>query len=580
MVPRDRSQLDCVVEVEVLQDEIFTRSGHLHADEEVVLTVPSKPHLQPESLPPSSTGRIEAPNDSSSSVSSVSTLVVNENDEQMGSDIELNELIRSGMIMRVIGTRMMYRKAHAELEVFRDGYQPALKAYIVAQEGRNDANADFEAEFSRQWLLEGQLFTKAIQTAEDAVIQALDKAKTAGLSIPDPKDDKTPNIAYDVDDRDKYMIGKFGRPKIPIWMDGVGTEGNLHLRSAAYEERKLEEQKERQTETAKQPIVSTPAVSAKNQLTLDTENLVAEDELSIDQPVAKHHHQALFISTPTEVDVGGDDDERPRKRYHGGSESLTRTEIQKPARSDKRKRLENGTEALDEEPAHKRLRGNTSSDQFEKADEQSQGDTEQHAQVEKRKRLDDDGEADNEDPAHKRPRGDTSADEVEDDDEQAQGDTDKPVQGEKRKRVADDVETDDDEPGHKRLRNDASADEVEEADEQTQGDVVLIEYKESTDKTAPEPCHDSPLEPIPEERRHQSPIVKRTRDGEDDDRAQEEEKDMNEEEPKRLHFLDDLREVDAKLERRDGYISISERAYGNKRRRINMYAAQVRDGEW
>jgi hypothetical protein len=74
--------------------------------------------------------------------------------------------------------------------------------------------------------------------------------------------------------------------------------------------------------------------------------------------------------------------------------------------------------------------------------------------------------------------------------------------------------------------------------------------------------------------------VKRTRDGEDDDRAQEEEKDMNEEEPKRLHFLDDLREVDAKLERRDGYISISERAYGNKRRRINMYAAQVRDGEW
>jgi hypothetical protein len=102
MVPRDRSQFDCVVEVEVLQDEIFTRSGHLHADEEVVLTVPSKPHLQPESLPPSSTGRIEAPNDSSSSVSSVSTLVVNENDEQMGSDIELNELIRSGMIMRVI----------------------------------------------------------------------------------------------------------------------------------------------------------------------------------------------------------------------------------------------------------------------------------------------------------------------------------------------------------------------------------------------------------------------------------------------------------------------------------------------
>jgi hypothetical protein len=122
------------------------------------------------------------------------------------------------------------------------------------------------------------------------------------------------------------------------------------------------------------------------------------------------------------------------------------------------------------------------------------------------------------------------------------------------------------------LCNDASAYEVEEADEQTQGDVVLIEYKESTDKTAPEP--------IPEERRHQSPIVKRTRDGEDDDRAQEEEKDMNEEEPKRLHFLDDLREVDAKLERRDGYISISERAYGNKRRRINMYAAQVRDGEW
>jgi hypothetical protein len=272
--------------------------------------------------------------------------------------------------------------------------------------------------------------------------------------------------------------------------------------------------------------------------------------------------------------------ERPRKRYHGGSESLTRTEIQKPARSDKRKRLDNDTEALDEEPAHKRLRGNTSSDQLEKADEQSQGDTEQHAQVEKRKRLDGDGEADNEDPAHKRPRGDTSADEVEDDDEQAQGDTDKPVQGKKRKRVADDVETDDDEPGHKRLCNDASADEVEEADEQTQGDVVLIEYKESTDKTAPEPCHDSPLEPIPEERRHQSPIVKRTRDGEDDDRAQEEEKDMNEEEPKRLHFLDDLREVDAKLERRDGYISISERAYGNKRRRINMYSAQVRDGEW